>query len=193
MLQRFGLPFVVFAVIVAFVAFGLCLPQLNATQSGTKWALLVGIDDYENDDINDLRFAVADVKAVADALKENAGFSQENVLIMTSDIQPNDIKRPTHINIVKQLSNLAREVKSNDTFLFYFSGHGYSRDGRHFLATVNADPESVETLTLSSIPVDMLREKMSKIQAHRVIFIIDTCRNDPEKWIRSYSLPTARL
>jgi formylglycine-generating enzyme required for sulfatase activity len=169
--------FVAFAVSLMLVAFEF-RPPLRAAAEGTKWALLVGIDKYEND-ISPLRFSVADVKEVRRALVENAGFPPDNVFLMTSDA-PGGINVPTHINVIKRLDGLASKVGPHDTFLLYFSGHGYNRNGRHFLATVNTDPASVETLMLSSIPVELLQEKLKKIRAHRSIFIIDACRNDPE-------------
>ena len=46
---------------------------------------------------------------------------------------------------------------------------------------MNADPSSVETLQLSAIPLSTLQKKVAKLKAHQVIFIMDACRNDPEK------------
>lgn len=152
-----------------------------AGKNGTKWALLVGVADYENDGVTDLEFTVRDVKAVSQALTGTAGFPADNVFTLTSDVE-NGPNRPTHLNVLKRLDMLAQRIGPNDTFVFYFSGHGYLRDnGRHFLGTVNADPYNLDTLQVSSIPLDMLRERMKKIQAKQVIFIIDACRNDPEK------------
>lgn len=176
-LHRSTMAFVAFAVSLMLVAFEF-RPLLPAAPEEIRWALLVGIDKYEND-ISPLRFSVADVKEVRRALVENAGFPPDNVFLMTSDT-PSGINVPTHINVIKRLDGLASKVGPHDTFLLYFSGHGYNRNGRHFLATVNTDPASVETLMLSSIPVELLTEKLKKIRAHRSIFIIDACRNDPE-------------
>lgn len=42
--------------------------------AGAKWVLLIGVDDYESEDVSDLRFAVADVKAVGETLQQSVGF-----------------------------------------------------------------------------------------------------------------------
>src|SRR5688572_5886591 len=84
----------------ALVASGLFASPAEA--AGQKWALLVGINDYENDEITDLRFTVRDVKAVADSLATTAGFPADNVFVMTSDI-PGGGDRPTNLNVLKRL------------------------------------------------------------------------------------------
>jgi hypothetical protein len=86
------------------------------------------------------------------------------------------------VAVLKRLDSLARLVKANDTFVFYFSGHGFSRPGkRHYLGTVDTDPSTLETVELSTVSLSRLRQKMTKIAARTVIFVIDACRNDPEK------------
>lgn len=156
-----------------------CLLQ-PALSAGQKWALLIGIDKYEND-LSDLKFAVADVRSVADELVRSGGFSRDNVLVMTSDEATGSIDRPNNLNVFKRLDFLASKIGPEDTFLFYFSGHGFASGGKHFLATVNTDKTSLETLQLSAVPMELLREKMKKVRASQVVFIIDACRNDPEK------------
>lgn len=159
----------------------LYLPGAIGPGGGTRWALLVGIDQYEDPDISKLDFAVADVKAVAADLVSRLGYPPDNVKVMTSDVA-GGLDRPTNVNVAKRLEYLAQKIGPNDTFLFYFSGHGYQRgEDRHFLGTVNADPTNIETLELSSLPLRLLQEKMKKIQARTVVFFIDACRNNPER------------
>ena len=49
---------------------------------GGKYALLVGINDQQNG-IAALKYCVADVEAFRDALVETAGYTPENVHLMT--------------------------------------------------------------------------------------------------------------
>src|SRR5688500_12208418 len=81
--------------------------------AGQKWALLVGVNDYESDDIVDLLYAVPDIRAVAGALRVGAGFAEETVVVMTSDLAsgPN---RPTNVNVLKRLDTLARQIGPED-------------------------------------------------------------------------------
>jgi len=174
------LPFGLLLFLVALVVESQLAQSQTRQLPGTKWALLVGIDEYEHD-ITPLRFAVTDVKAVAAALVESLAFPMENVLVMTSDVK-SGLNRPDNANVIQRLDFLARRVGKNDTFLFYFSGHGFQREnGRHFLGTVNARLSSIELLQITSLSMELLREKMSKVQAQRIVFMIDACRTDPEQ------------
>ena len=142
-----------------------------------KWAILVGIDDYENEDINDLKCAVADVTVFNKTLVEVGEFEPDNIFLMTD--KSTGEKRPTNTNILYKVGTLAKLMKSQDMFIFYFSGHGMMRGGKAFLLSINADPRSVGTLELSGVPMDKLKEQMNKIKARQVLFIVDACRNDP--------------
>ena len=144
----------------------------------TKWAVLVGIDKYQNDEISTLRYAVADTKAMQQALVQS-GFPAQNVFTMTGDAQGPDA--PTSNNVIMRLDSLAGRVGPEDTFLFYFSGHGYQQAEGHFLATIDANPAIAETLERSTLPITTLKKLMARIPAKRAIFIIDACRNDPER------------
>jgi len=150
-----------------------------AAVAGEKWALLVAIDGYESPEINGLQFCVADARAVAETLIAREDFPPGHVYLMTG--ADTGEMRATHVNVFKRLDALAKKVRPGDTFLFYFAGHGFTREGKHFLATVNADSATVETLQLTAVPLEMLKAKMSKIAARQTVFILDACRNDPEK------------
>ena len=156
---------------------GFAVPVAMQLPRGKSIALLVGVEEYENPDIARLRFAVKDVTAIGSILEKSLGYS--NVRILTSETRDSRL-RPTNINIIKALDVVATEVGPNDTFLFYFSGHGFSKEGQSFLGSINVDPDSVETLRLSSLPVADLQSKLKKIRARQVILIMDACRNDPE-------------
>jgi len=152
------------------------LTALSA-QQGKSFALLIGVEQYDSPDIARLNFAVTDVTAVGTALRESLGFA--TVRLLTSDTTDARLK-PTNVNVFKALDNLATEIGPEDTFVLYFSGHGFSKEGQNFLGSINADPSSVETLSISSVPVATLQSKLKKIKAKQVILIMDACRNDPE-------------
>ena len=157
----------------------LCFSTLSsAFAEGKKWALLIGVEEYENPDISSLRFAVKDVLAVSKSLSR-LGYQ---VYTMTSaETGVGNLKRPTNINVLKALDRLSEDVREGDTFLLYFTGHGFSKDGQGFLGAVNTDSSSIEALSISSIPVATLQKKIGKLKAKQIIFIVDACRNDPEK------------
>ena len=154
-------------------------PQPARAAQGAQWALLVGINQYENKAISPLNFAVEDVKTVAKTLVDHAGFQPENVFVMTSDASKEE-DQPTNDRVVERLQWLAKKVKPEDSLWFYFAGHGYSKSGKSYLATMNANPASTTTLKLTSIPLELLQEEIAGIKSRQVVLLIDACRNDPE-------------
>jgi sulfatase modifying factor 1 len=155
---------------------------LSAGAQGKKWAMLIGIEEYDRAEISHLDFAVNDVNAIARVLQQNLGYEAANVRTMTSAIKDaNDANRPTNDNVIATLERLAKSVGPDDTFLFYFTGHGFNKDGQNFLASVNTNPLSVSTLKHSAIPLSELQQAMRTFKAKQILFVIDACRNDPEK------------
>ncbi|MCZ6677145.1 MAG: caspase family protein, partial [Candidatus Poribacteria bacterium] len=146
---------------------------------GQQWALLVGIDRYDSERISPLRYCVADVSAFKQMLVDPAvgGFAPNQVYLMTN--RDTGTTRPTNTNVIFRLKKIVEQVKPEDTFVFYFSGHGMTRDGKPFLLSVNADARDLDTLELSAIPVEKVKQILSSIKAHQTLFILDACRNDP--------------
>jgi len=52
-----------------------------------------------------------------------AGFNADKIFLMT-DQMTGQIE-PTHINVIARLGVLSRQIKADDTFVFYFSGHTF--------------------------------------------------------------------
>ena len=142
-----------------------------------KYALLVGIDDYQGD-ISPLPYCVADVEAFAHALVETAGFNPANVYLMTSQMRGS--KEPSDLKMIKRLSILSQRLQPDDTFVFNFAGHGISKEGQSFPLAVNSDSTNIDTLELSAIPLAKVKQILLRTKAQQLLTIIDACRNDPQ-------------
>ena len=148
--------------------------------AGETWALLVGVDDYQDPRISDLNYTVNDVIALYDALidPQVGGLPKSQAYLMTNRSTGEDL--PTHTNVLFRLENLAARIKPEDTFIFYFSGHGMVRQAEQYLLSINSDPRSLTTLASTAIALKHLQQLLKQIQAHQVILFLDMCRNDPE-------------
>ena len=78
-----------------------------------KYALLVGINDYQND-IGALKYCVADVQAFRQALVNVAGFKKDRIFLMTDEMEGQ--MEPTNINVIMRLGILAKQIQPQDTF-----------------------------------------------------------------------------
>ena len=141
-----------------------------------KYALLVGINDYQND-IGALKYCVADVQAFQQALIQTADYKPKNVHLMTDQMSGRDL--PQANNVILRLENLAQKVQPEDTFIFYFSGHGISNQDQSYLLAVDSDTSTPRILKRSAIPLQEVNEILSQVKAQQLLTIIDACRNDP--------------
>ena len=142
-----------------------------------KWALLVGINNYPND-ISPLRYCVADVVAFRDALVNVAGFKRDKIFLMTDEMEGQ--MEPTNINVIMRLGILAKQIQPEDTFVFYFSGHGIVNDGSSFLLAANSNTVTQDTLEMSAVPLDRVSKILSSVKDQQLLTVIDACRNHPE-------------
>src|SRR5436190_1551824 len=63
-----------------------------------RWALIVGIDEYEKD-VSSLKGAVNDARALRDVLIKQAGFPENQIILLTTDATTRD-QQPTRTNIL---------------------------------------------------------------------------------------------
>ncbi|MBM3465307.1 MAG: hypothetical protein FJX76_24705, partial [Armatimonadetes bacterium] len=142
-----------------------------------KWALLVGVDAYDNPQITPLRCAGDDARALGDTLVKVAGFPSSHVVVMTSAGKGMD--RPTSANVLSKLMGFSQAVKPGDEFVFFFSGHGIESEGRSYLLTCDANPAGTVLLNKTTLAVAEVQKTLHEIKASRILQFVDACRNDP--------------
>jgi hypothetical protein len=97
-------------------------PVKTLPAEGKRWALIIGINDYEDDGLTPLKGATPDAHLLADALRMYAGFPSQNIYLMASD-QPKEWQ-PRRNNILARMSDIKRQMPKDGLLLFAFSGHG---------------------------------------------------------------------
>ena len=143
-----------------------------------RWALVVGVDRYDDPQIVPLRGAGNDAAAMAEAIVRYAGFPSEQVVLLSPD-QPRN-RQPTRSNILFQVSNLSQLVPKDGLFLFFFAGHGVEREGSAFLMPADARmTENIKILEATGIGVANLRTWIEDMNVKQVLMFLDACRNNP--------------
>jgi hypothetical protein len=96
---------------------------LNVLKSGRAklWMLLVGVNQYHDKKLAPLSFAVSDCEGLAEALKEaTQSFPNQEVIIHCPSVT-----QTSALDAIRaSLHRIVNEANSQDTILFYFSGHG---------------------------------------------------------------------
>ena len=88
-------------------------------ESGTTRAVIVGVSDYQSEEIPDLKYAHKDAAAFKTYLQSSAGgaIAEENIDLLVNE-------EATTAKIVAALDWLISESRKGDKAIIYFSGHG---------------------------------------------------------------------
>lgn len=136
--------------------------------TGNRWAVLVGVDEYENE-INYGRLHVCgeDVEAIRQQLI--AGDFYPLRIRQLTDHAP---ELPTRANILATLQAVADATEPNDLLLFYYSGHGEERGGEPYLV-----PRDGQRLVLddTAVSISRIKQIVEKAPARAKVIILDAC------------------
>ncbi len=149
-------------------------PAIPSVSAENK-ALIVGIDQYQNERIPSLKCCVKDAQAYQEILQGRFGFTSNEVVLLTNE-------NATKERILGALRDLVRGATSGDTRVFVFAGHGTRvpdkngdegpEDG-YDEALVPVDARSSSSLIID----DEIHELLSTASAARWTFILDCCHS----------------
>ena len=89
--------------------------SIKNSELGAYRALLIGIDDYKDRNIPDLKTPVKDVKAVSEVLTDRYGFKNFRLILN---------QEATRERIISELRSLIEKSRPEDSVLVYYAGHG---------------------------------------------------------------------
>lgn len=159
-------------------ASGVATPPAAPPRIANRWAVVIGVGEYEKSTVPRLRYAVRDAEAMHQFLVTDGGFAKERVVLLTD----RTATKPTLINVKRALGDfLARRAGRDDMVLIYFAGHGAPEvdvtgaetDGlAKYLVPRDGDPDSLYT---TALPMDEIQRIFARIQAERIVLLLDTC------------------
>lgn len=146
--------------------------------SAKRWALVIGVDKYQDPQISPLKGSDNDARLIADALVRYAGFPRDQVILLSTD-QPLE-RQPTRVNILRRLSNLSTAVPKDGLLLVSFAGHGMERGGQAFLLPSDAQiSDQISFLEETAISTNRVKDRIKETGVSQVVLLLDACRNDP--------------
>jgi TPR repeat protein len=159
------------------VALGLLFVLSSSALAGDRYAFLVAVREYDKNELTNLQFTENDITKLARTLK-GAGYSSQNVVLMTQSVgaqKPRFI--PVAENIRSELSLLVRELKSDDSIVIGFAGHGVQFKGEKnaYFCPANARLADRDTL----ISLEDVYQMLDACAARTKVLFVDACRNDP--------------
>ena len=139
-----------------------------------KWALVIGIDRFQDKRIPTLRYSAKDARDFADFLVKKGNFASDHILTLLNE-------QATFQNIEESLGDtwLPRRALSDDLVLIYVSTHGSPREldvGKdNWLIAHNTN---VDKLYSTGIELTSLAATVKKrTGCDRVVVILDACNS----------------
>ncbi len=141
---------------------------------GRLYILSVGIDHFANPKLS-LHFADADARTFAHMFDRRAGtlFSSVHTTLLLDG-------QATRAGILAAFARLAREVRPQDTFLFYVATHGVRDPATNRFLLVPADLSDIATwqsIAAGSIGESTLVAALAGIRARDALLFVDTCHS----------------
>jgi formylglycine-generating enzyme required for sulfatase activity len=139
------------------------LEQRSGVKAGTYRALIIGINDYQDPRIPDLKTPENDARELEQLLKKDYGF--EDVVCLIG-------KDAGRSKINEEFRNLGIKSKEDDSVFIYFAGHG---DKDQFLGGFWAPYDADSRDSSTSIPNSTIQTYIKNIPARHVLLVSDSC------------------
>lgn len=141
-------------------------------KTGRRYAVLIGVQNYKDPKLRDLRTPRADVKALARVLEKNYGF-ETKVDLPGELVGDFVLLDPTRKQITDAFTNVRGVLQEQDTLLVYFAGHGQfiQQSGQAYWLAIDA----VHDDEWSWLSADQLRNYVRTTPARNVLVVADSC------------------
>lgn len=157
--------------IVAHGAGGISAEIVAAPRIDKRYAVVIGVGQYESEDIPDLEFARADAEAVRDfLLSEMAGPFDEVLFLADEDA--------TGAKMREAMFVFLQQADWDDLVFIYYAGHGApdpNRPDNLYLLPTDTD---LNAMASTAFPMwDVKTALRRQISAERVIVVADACHS----------------
>ena len=152
--------------LILLFAYGLAVSTKDIYEN--SWALIIGIDKYQN--VQELDYAVKDAQSIRNILINSLDFSKDNITILKNE-------EATKSRIIQEFSNITKQAEVNDRVLIFFAGHGETEDlpgGGEigYLLPVDGDQSD---LYVSAIEMNELQTISLRSKAKHILYLVDAC------------------
>lgn len=130
---------------------------------GSFRALIIGIDDYQDDNIPDLKTAVNDAREMAGVLASQYGFEVQLLLN----------REASRKGIDQALRKLVKSATANDSVLIYYAGHGDFDRTYNDGWWIPSDAKGGDPVTY--IDNGQVQKAMRSMNARHALLISDSC------------------
>ncbi len=132
--------------------------------SGTYYALIIAVSDYQDEDINDLDNPRTDAEKIIKVLEEKYTFEKENIIYLQD---------PDREAIISKLDELTRLVGKEDNLLIFYAGHGYWDQNSKIGYWLPSDAR--KNNTANWFRNSTLKDYLGAIPSKHILLVADAC------------------
>lgn len=157
--------------IVAAGSGGRTVETFASPRIDKRWAVVIGVGQYESDDIPDLDYAPNDARAVRDFLMSDAAGPFDEVLYLEDEAATGAAMR-------EALFVFLQQADWDDLVVIYYAGHGAPDPGRPDNLYLLPTDTDLDALAATGFPMwDVKTALRRQIAAERVLVIADACHS----------------
>ncbi|AFH48678.1 Caspase domain protein [Ignavibacterium album JCM 16511] len=153
-----------FTEITAEIKFEDANSTLNEITEVTYHAILIGVEDYADQRINNLDYPIRDVENLKRVLTDNYQFEKNNVIVL---------KNPKRTSVISAFQKLREKLTEKDNLLIFFAGHGYFDPDQDMGYWLPAD--AVKDDYSNWLPNSTIRDFIRAINTKHTLLISDAC------------------
>ncbi|MFC3182068.1 WG repeat-containing protein [Cypionkella sinensis] len=157
-----------------------------SSEPPSLYVLAVGVNDYADGRLQ-LKYAAADAQAFANAMKKSGAGVFKSVNVTT--LLDRDV---TEAKLDAAFTEMGKQAKSQDVFLFFLAGHGKTVEGKYYFIPQDFRFEGDDPIRAKGIDQDRWQEWAARVKAKKSVMIYDTCESGSLTGTRSVDAAMAQ-
>jgi len=148
--------------------------EVAAQPDRRTWAIVVGLQEYDDNQLSKLQYTAADAELIRDTLLKKYRVPEDQLLSQSD---------PSRRRLEQQIPDFLPRVEAGSQLIVYFTGHAYLDDSAiAYLAPKEFDPTR---MAASGLPLRWLVRQMENCPAGEKILLLDTCHQGAGRYIES--------
>ncbi|MEO1446656.1 MAG: caspase family protein, partial [Cyanobacteria bacterium J06635_11] len=137
------------------------------------WLLLIGVNHYQDPHLPNLQYSAIDCQGLGEALEAaTVAFTSKQAKIHHDSTDA----KPTLATVQASLAQMVTQAQSQDTILFYFSGHGF-QDTEYQQAVLCLSDTQKDNLLATGLGLQTLLDALGQCKARQQLVWLDACHS----------------
>ncbi len=134
------------------------------------WAIIIGVGDYQNDQIDDLKFAAADAQSFYDFIRspEGGNLQADHVKLLLN-------RDATREKILRDMEWITSKAFENDVVYIYMALHGMVDEGELYFLAHDSDPRNLLATGVKKTELENLLQR--RMKSNKIVWFADACHS----------------